>query len=54
MESTNKNIIGQMFPGVWKKRGNCGDGSIMVLIYDGNLGETIISGNTDIIGNKIL
>ena len=49
-----------MFPEVWKQKtiqNNCGDESSMVLLYDGHLGDTmgdtIISGNTDLGGNII-
>ena len=57
MVSTNKNIIGQMFPEVWKQKtiqNNCGDESSMVLLYDGHLGDTIIDGNTEPSGNIII
>ena len=33
---------------------NCGDYSIMVIIYDGHLCETIIDYNTDLRSNNIL
>ena len=49
-----------VFP-IWKNRNyyprkedNCGDEPIIVLIYDDHLGDTIIYGNIDLIGNIIL
>ena len=33
---------------------NCGDDSRMVLLYDGHLGDTIITENTELSGNIIL
>ena len=41
-----------MFPEVWKK--NCGDESIMVLLYNEHLGDTIIAVNTDISRNIMM
>ena len=37
-----------------RKEYNSGDESIMVLLYDDNLGNNIISGNTDISRNIIM
>ena len=37
-----------------KKLKNCGDDYSMDLLYGGHLGDTIISGNTDLIVNIIL
>ena len=37
-----------------RKCSNCGDDSSMDLLYDKHLGETIISGNTNIRGNRIV
>ena len=37
-----------------RKENRCGDDSSMVLLYVEHLGDTIISGNTDLRGNIIL
>ena len=36
-----------------KEENNCGDDSIMFLPYDGHMGDTVISENTDLSSNKI-
>ena len=45
-----------MFPEVWKPKTikkTCGDDFSMVLLYDENLGDTIIARNTDLSWNII-
>ena len=37
-----------------RKENNCGDDSSMVLLYDGHLSDTIISGDTYLSGNGIV
>ena len=37
-----------------RKIKNCGDDSIIVILYGNHLGDTIIAGNTDLSGNIIL
>ena len=51
-----KNIIGKMFPKVWRSKTfkKCGDDFSKVILYDDHLDDTIIDGNTDLSGNIIL